>query len=292
MPLHPSTFSIVAIDLKTGDLGIAVASKFLAVGAVVPWARAGVGAIATQSYANTAYGPEGLHLLADGLSAQAALDRLLTKDDEAAKRQVGIVDAQGGAATFTGRECHAWAGGRTGRGYACQGNILAGAGVVDALAEVFETTSGPLAARLVAALAAGQAQGGDARGQQSAALVVVRAGGGYAGHNDRYIDLRIDDHPTPIDELRRLLGIHDLYFTRPRAEDILPLHETTVRAVQAILQRTGHLDRSPTGVYDDVTRDALRSLCGVENLEERWREGNEIDRVVLDYLTSKFSRKA
>lgn len=287
--VHPSTFSIVGADPANGDLGIAVASKFLAVGAVVPWAQAGVGAIATQSYANTAYGPACLAALAAGRSAQAALDAVLAEDEGQALRQVGIVDAQGRAATFTGAECHAWAGGRTGQGYACQGNILTGATVVDAMAATFEATTGPLAERLLAALAAGQAQGGDSRGQQSAALLVVRPAGGYGGYNDRYIDLRVDDHPTPIDELRRLLSIHTLYFSRPRPEDILPIDAAIAAELQTILQHTGHYRGAVTGVYDAATREALRALSGIENLEERWREGDEIDRVALAYLRQKFA---
>ncbi len=288
MSLFPSTFSIVAIDFANGDLGIAVASKFLAVGAVVPWASAGVGAVATQSYANTTFGPEGLHLLSMGMPPQLALDRLLAEDDERARRQVGLIDAHGNAATYTGSACHAWAGGRTGPGYACQGNILTGAGVVDALAETFEAARGPLAERLVAALAAGQAAGGDSRGQQSAALTVVRVGGGYAGFNDRYIDLRVDDHPTPIDELRHLLSIHNLYFLPARPEDIVPLDTAMVRELQSILARAGYRQAAPGGSYDDDTKAALRALYGVENLEERWRDGEDIDQVALDYLRRKF----
>jgi uncharacterized Ntn-hydrolase superfamily protein len=202
-----ATFSIVGYDPATGDLGIAVQSKFFAVGAVVPWARAGVGAVATQSYANTAYGPDGLRFLADGASAVAAVEQLTAADDDRALRQLGIVDAAGVAATFTGDACLPWAGGRVGEHYAAQGNILAGPEVVDAMAVTFESTPGDLGARLVAALAAGQAAGGDARGRQSAALLVVREGGGYGGANDRYVDLRVDDHPVPIRELRRLYGL-------------------------------------------------------------------------------------
>lgn len=289
MSIHPSTFSIVAYDFTNGDLGIAVASKFLAVGAVVPWAVAGVGAVATQSYANTAYGPDGLALMKSGKDAQTALAELLANDAGGhVKRQVGLVDARGNAATYTGQECHAWAGGRTGQGYACQGNILAGAAVVDAMAETFEATSGELAERLVTALAAGQAAGGDARGQESAALLVVRAGGGYAGYNDRYIDLRVEDHPLPIEELKRVLSIHRLYFTRPRAEDVITIDADIACDLQVILQRTGYLQREPTGVYDEATRDALRALSGVENLEERWRDGAEIDRFALEFLRRKF----
>ena len=202
-----ATFSIVGYDPETGDVGVAVQSKFFAVGPVVPFAAAGVGAVATQSFANTSYGPRGLDLLSQGKHPQEAIDALTGDDEGRSRRQVGIVDAQGNAATFTGDGCLPWAGGRTGPHYAAQGNILTGPEVVDVMAAAFEATSGDLATRLVAALAAGQAAGGDARGRQSAALLVVREGGGYAGYNDRYIDLRVDDHPTPIRELRRLLDI-------------------------------------------------------------------------------------
>jgi uncharacterized Ntn-hydrolase superfamily protein len=204
-----ATFSIVGFDPATGDLGIAVESRFFAVGAVVPWAKAGVGAIATQSFANTTFGPQGLDLLAQGKSAQETLDLLLRADPQAEQRQAGIVDAQGRPATWTGARCNAWAGGKSGPHYTAQGNILAGKEVVEAMAKSFEASSGsPLADRLVQALAAGQAAGGDSRGQQSAALLVVRAKGGYGGYNDRYIDLRVDDHPKPIEELARLLQLH------------------------------------------------------------------------------------
>ncbi|MDJ0976531.1 MAG: DUF1028 domain-containing protein [Planctomycetota bacterium] len=203
-----ATFSIVAFDPKTGDLGVAVQSKFFGVGAVVPWAEADVGAIATQSYANTTFGPEGLALLDDGAEAKVALARLVEADQGRDRRQLGIVDAKGRAAAYTGSKCFAWAGHRVGEHYCCQGNILAGKGVVDAMAERFEALADrPLAERLVAALAAGQAAGGDKRGKQSAALLVVRRGGGYAAFNDRYIDLHVEDHETPIEELQRLLAL-------------------------------------------------------------------------------------
>lgn len=208
-----ATFSIVGFDPETGDLGIAVQSKFFAVGAVVPWARARVGAVATQSHANTAYGPDGLALLSDGETAADVVARLTENDDGRSLRQLGIVDATGRAASFTGDACLPWAGGKTGEYYAAQGNILAGPEVVDAMASTFESTSGDLGTRLVAALAAGQAAGGDARGRQSAALLVVREGGGYGGFNDRYIDVRVDDHPTPIRELQRLLGLRRAQMT-------------------------------------------------------------------------------
>ena len=200
-----ATFSIVGRDPENGELGVAVQSKFFAVGAVVPWAKAGVGAIATQAWANTTYGPNGLRFLEDGLTAQEALDQLIAGDDDRAQRQVGIVDAKGNAANYTGDKCLEWAGGLKGENYAVQGNILVSEVVVKAMSEAFEAAEGELAEKLMTALIAGQAQGGDRRGQQSAALLVVREGGGYSGFNDRYIDLRVDDHERPIDELHRLL---------------------------------------------------------------------------------------
>ena len=202
-----ATFSIVGRNPANGELGIAVQSKFFAVGSVVPWAKAGVGAIATQSWANTTYGPKGLELLESGLTAQQALDKLIAADSGRSKRQVGIVDAKGGVANYTGDECQEWAGAVTGENYTAQGNILAGEAVVKAMGKAFEEAEGELAERLMAALIAGQEKGGDRRGQQSAAILVVRENGGYGGFNDRYIDLRVDDHERPIEELHRLLKI-------------------------------------------------------------------------------------
>lgn len=207
-----ATFSIVGCDPATGELGVAVQSKFLAVGSVVPWAKAGVGAIATQSYANTTFGPTGLELLAKGLAPQEVLDELLAADEGREHRQVGIVDARGNSATFTGGDCLAWAGGIAGECFAAQGNILVSEETVRAMADTFVSAPGPLPERLLAALDAGQAAGGDSRGRQSAALLVVKEGGGYAGFNDRYIDLRVDDHPDPIKELTRLLGLHREFY--------------------------------------------------------------------------------
>jgi uncharacterized Ntn-hydrolase superfamily protein len=286
---RPSTFSIVACDLDAGEWGVAVASKFLAVGAVVPWARAGIGAVATQSYANTTFGPAGLELLSQGYSAHDTLNGLLAADEGRAQRQVGIVDAQGGAATFTGGECYAWAGGRTGRSFAAQGNILAGPDVVDRMAQSFEESVGVLADRLIAALYAGQQAGGDSRGQQSAAILVVRSKSGYAGFNDRSVDLRVDDHATPILELQRVLQIHQLYFFDTRPEDVIPIDQSVARDIQQILAATGHRSGQITGTYDEETRKQFRALIGQENLEGRWREEAEVDRVVLRYLGEKYS---
>jgi uncharacterized Ntn-hydrolase superfamily protein len=284
---HPSTFSIVGHDPTTGEWGVAVASRFLAVGAVVPFARAGVGAVATQSFANTTYGLAGLELMAQGYSAQEALDGLVAADSGRDSRQAGFVDANGASATYTGPGCYAWASGRTGPNYAAQGNILAGPEVVDRMAETFEVSSGALVDRLVEALAAGQDAGGDSRGQQSAALLIVKARGGYGGFNDRYADLRVDDHPTPIDELRRILELHRLYFMETRAEDVLSIDSGIAETLQRVLAAAG-TPVPASGRYDDVTREALRTLCGKENLEDRWREGDEIDRVVLRYLETTY----
>ncbi len=285
-----ATFSIVAYDPGSQAWGVAVQSKFLAVGAVVGWARAGVGAVATQAFANVLYGREGLDLMASGLSADEAVQKLVDADKDRDQRQVGMVDAQGKAAAYTGMDCFDWAGHRIGDGYTCQGNILI-PGTVEAMAKRFEDArrgEGELADWLVAALDAGQAAGGDSRGRQSAAVLVVRAGGGYGGNNDRYLDLRVDDHPEPIQELNRLLGIHHLFFGPVDPEDSLPLAEVAAE-LQTMLTRTGHYAGPQNGQFDDATRKALRALVGAENLEERWTgEGDRIDRQALDFLREKF----
>jgi len=267
------TFSICAFDRETGELGIAVQSKFLAVGAVVPFARAGVGAIATQSWANTSYGPRGLDLLASGIAPDEVVRRLIADDADREKRQFGIVDARGRVATYTGKECFEWAGGVTGRGYCAQGNILAGAAVVEGLARGFEDAKGSLADRLVAALHGGQRGGGDRRGMQSAALVVVKEKGGYGGFNDRYIDVRTDDHERPIEELDRLLGLYKLYFKIGPARRI-PIDDALRAELGAILARS--------------KQASLRDLFGVENLEERWVEGDEVDEAALVHLRRRY----
>jgi len=282
-----ATFSIVAYDPENGDLGVAVQSKFLAVGAVVPWAKAGVGAITTQSWANTTYGPDGLRLMAEGLSAQEALEKLVEGDEERDRRQAGIVDACGNAAAYTGKECFAWAGHIVGESFACQGNILVSEEAVQAMARAFEESAGELADRLVVALEAGQEAGGDSRGKQSAALLVVREKGGYGGFNDRYVDLRVDDHPTPIQELKRLLGLYKLYFFKSKPEDLLSLQGEVAREVQEILSELGYYSGEINGLYDEATKQALFDFAGIENLEERLQEGAYIDRVVLEFMRRK-----
>ncbi|GBD15193.1 hypothetical protein HRbin26_00079 [bacterium HR26] len=284
-----STFSIVARDPVTGDLGVTVQSKFLAVGAVVPWARAGVGAVATQAWANVTYGPRGLELLAAGYSADEVVARLTGEDPGRAERQVGIVDSQGRAATFTGERCIPWAGGVVGEGFCCQGNILVGPEVVQAMADAYRSTSGTFAHRLITALEAGQAAGGDSRGQQSAAILIVREGGGYGGGNDRYIDLRVDDHPQPIAELRRLVLLHRVYFQLDEA-DLVPLNPPLLRHIGEQLRRLGYLAEAEADAQ--ATLAALERFASVENLEARFRTDGQVDTVLLEFLEARSQGRA
>jgi uncharacterized Ntn-hydrolase superfamily protein len=270
------TFSLVACDLGARQWGVAVASRFLAVGAVVPWAQAEVGAVATQASANVSYGPRGLELLATGATAQEALDRLMADDPGGPERQVGIVDAAGGSATYTGPECFDWAGGRAGAGYAAQGNLLAGAAVVAALADTFEGTEGPLVERLLASLGAGDAAGGDRRGRQSAAVIVREVDGGYGGGTDILVDLRVDDHADPVTELQRLYAIHDLLFGRTPEDQLIPVDQVQAE-VSELLAKVGR--SGPVEV-------ALREWAGMENLEERLYDGR-VDPVVLRALRER-----
>jgi len=274
------TFSIAACDLDRGDWGVAVASKFPSVGSVVPWATAGVGAIATQAHANVDYGPGGLALLAQGVSAEAAVARLSGADDNRAARQLGIVDATGGAASFTGDECMPWAGGMSGEGFACQGNILVGPEVVDEMARAFRAAEGELVDRLLVALAAGDAAGGDRRGRQSAALLVVRDGGGYDGRNDRYIDLRVDDHTDPVGELARVFAVYDDDYLI-RNDRLMEATPALVREMQAALTRTGHYRGQTHGEMDDATRAALADFAGQVNLESKVREDGRLYRSLV-----------
>ena len=281
------TFSIVAWDPRaapSAEWGVAVASKFLAVGSVVPWVGAGAGAIATQAYANLAYGPEGLERLAGGMSAADVVAALTEADEGRARRQVGVVDARGGAHNFTGEECFEWAGGTSGEGYCCQGNILTGPAVVERMAEAFEATDGELAQRLLAALAAGDAAGGDRRGRQSAALVIARAGGGYGGLADLAVNLRVDDHGEPVGELRRLFDLHRLYFPRPGDLEFVPLDSALVAKVRRQLAALGYLSEGDSGEYDDAFKQALFAYTGTENLEERHTDERKIETSILGWL--------
>jgi uncharacterized Ntn-hydrolase superfamily protein len=266
-----ATYSIAACDLDAAQWGVAVQSKFLAVGSVVPWAEPLVGAVATQAYANPRYGPEGLALLRDDVPAADVVRRLIEADDGRDERQVGVVDRHGGSASYTGPACLDWAGHRNGPGYAAQGNILVGAETVDALASTFEATGGrPLAERLIDCLAAAQAAGGDKRGQQSASLLIAERDGGYARLSDVVIDLRVDDHPCPIDELRRLYGLHDRLFGRTPRVDWLPLAGELRTEVDERLAALGYA--------------SLDAWAGVANLEDRVDGEGEIDPVVLEAL--------
>jgi uncharacterized Ntn-hydrolase superfamily protein len=279
-----STFSLVARDPQTGDLGIAVASKFLAVGAVVPWLEAGVGAVATQSYANPKFGPQGLALM----KAEAGMEEILAifrrSDPQLHKRQFGMVNAKGESLSFTGNGCHDWAGGKSGENFAAQGNILSGPEVIDALVDTFGHSDLPFPERLCAALLAADRAGGDRRGRQSASLTVVGVGKGYGGM-DRWIDLRVDDHPDPCLELSRLLEIHRLLFDKAvKAE---PLAQEDIAWIQRSLTRLGHYSGEVTGSWDEATEKAFRVLVGIENLEERYGGGPYLDPVALRYLKGK-----
>ena len=284
------TFSIVAHDAEENAWGVAVASKFLAVGSVVGWARAGVGAVATQAFANVTYGPRGLALMEGGVGAEDALARLLADDEEREHRQVGLVDAQGRAAAHTGAECFEWAGHHIGAGYTCQGNILTGADVVQAMARAFEQTRGPLEDRLYAALVAGEQAGGDRRGKQSAAILVVKPNGGYGGNNDRYLDLRVDDHPEPVARLGELIALHKLYFGAPDPDALLPIEGALARELKAVMVRTGHYAGAVDERWDEAAIEAFWAFVGTENLEQRWTpdDPHRIDPVVVDYIRRRF----
>jgi uncharacterized Ntn-hydrolase superfamily protein len=277
------TFSIVAADANSGDLGVAVASKFPAVGAVVPWAKAGVGAIATQAWANVGYGPAGLERLAAGTGPDEVVRLLTGPDARSPRRQLGVVDASGGAATFTGPECTVWAGGVVGDGVAIQGNILTGPEVIEQMAQGFEKAEGDLVDRLLAALLSGDEAGGDRRGKQSAAVLVVREGGGYDGRNDRYIDLRVDDHPEPVQELLRVFAVFDHEFL-VRDDPLLPASAALVEEIQRRLRSLGHYEGAVTGGLDEPTRAALEGFAGEYNLEGRLRSDDLVSEVLVREL--------
>lgn len=285
------TFSIVAYDPGRDEWGVAVQSKFLAAAAVVSWARAKAGAVATQSYANVSYGFRGLDLMEADLNAEETIAALIQDDAQKDLRQVGVIDRNGKAAAFTGEQCNAWAGHHVGDGYACQGNILV-PGTIEAMAARFEEVrigDGELADWLVLALEAGQEAGGDKRGRQASGVIVVRDKGGYGGDNDRYLDLRVDDHPYPILKLKQLVENHHLYFGVVNPEDLVSLKSVALE-LQELMLKTGHYKAEPTGAVDEVTLAALKNLVGEENLEERWKgDDKAIDNMVVEYLRGKFS---
>jgi uncharacterized Ntn-hydrolase superfamily protein len=271
-----ATYSIAACDLEAGQWGVATQSKFLGVGSVVPWAEPQVGAIATQAWANPRYGPDGLALLSEGLSADEVVERLTSADDGREHRQLGVVDGKGGSASFSGTECMDWAGGRTGPCYAAQGNILVSAETVDAIAETFEATSGrSLAERLLDCMDAAQAAGGDRRGQQSSALLVVERDGGYAGLSDSVVDLRVDEHVRPLQELRRIYVMHQAIFGETPREEWLDVDDALGQELRERLGRLG---------YDGDLAESYFAWAGKENLEERVDGVDRVDPIVIEEL--------
>jgi uncharacterized Ntn-hydrolase superfamily protein len=282
---HPSTFSVVARDASNGDFGIIVQSKFPAVGSVVPWAKADVGVIATQAWANVSYGPRGLDLMTGGKSASETLRLMLKEDSGAQHRQVGIVDQKGHAVAHTGKECMSWAGHYVGNGFACQGNILAGADVVSNMADAYEKTEGDLIDKLFAALNAGQAAGGDRRGMQSAAVLVVRKNGGYEGGNDRYVDVRVDEHPSPIKELERIFKIYDMtLLSREDSKNLRKIEGDLSFMIQEALVSLGFLDTVCKDTFNDKAKAALAEWTNTNNFENKARDDGTIWQSVIDYL--------
>lgn len=283
-----STFSVVAADLERNEWGVAVQSKFVAVGSVVPWAAAKVGAIATQALANAKYGPDGLALLKRGLSAEEVVHKLTLSDQGRDERQLGVVDAKGRAAAYTGKKCMEWAGHVVGEGFSCQGNILLAPEVVQAMAHAMESTPGDLADRMFAALGAGQKMGGDRRGQQSAAMLVVKPGGSYGGTIDRYIDVRVDDSPTPIEELKRVFALYDMtLLEREDPATLVKLEGEIALEVQSDLKALGFYFGQAHGRWDAATQEAFRKFLGVSNFENKERKDGTAWPSVLGFLHAR-----
>jgi uncharacterized Ntn-hydrolase superfamily protein len=286
---YVGTFSIAAFDRNTGDVGVAVASKFLAVGNIVPWAEPGVGAVATQALVSAHYGQKGLQLMKSGMTAAHALKQLLSDDPDADRRQVGLVGVDGTVAAHTGSGCSSWAGHKLGENFTCQGNILAGPWVLEAMADAFGATPGSLVHRLYSALTASDQAGGDRRGRQAAALYVLRSGGGYQGLSDVVADLRVDDAPNPVTELGRLLKLHDLHFgSTPKAERLSLREPSVISVIISAMSRAGAASTS-TNVDDPTVLQAIDKFLGCENLEERVQlETLTIDPPALEYLRSRY----
>lgn len=277
-----ATFSIVGADPKTGEVGVAVQSKFLAVGAVVPWAKANVGAVATQSWANTKFGPEGLELLEQGLSPDEVIAKLVADDPGRNLRQVAVINAAGEASAFTGEECFDWAGHKIGKHHSAQGNILVSEETVTAMSRSFEQSTDPLAERLIKALAAAQHAGGDSRGKQSAAVYVLQEGAGYGGYNDVKVDLRVDDHPEPIEELLRLYELHKIF--GESTDEQFDIEGDLFGEIKGHLLRHGLLESADHAGYNDTVKEALKTFTLRENFDDRWTEERLIDEVVLEHL--------
>lgn len=278
-----ATFSIIGFDPETEEWGIAVQSKFLGVGAVVPWAKAGTGAVATQSFANTAFGPDGLRLLEEGLAPDKVIEELIKDDPDRNLRQFAVMNKNGETAAYTGSECYEWAGHKAGNYCTAQGNILVSSETVGKFIEAFEGSEGSLAERLLASLEAAQEAGGDSRGKQSAALFIVQEKGGYGGYNDRKLDLRVDDHKEPIKELKRLYELHKLYFTRPDESELLEIEGETLKEVQSLLIHHGFLEEQSKADFEYVKKQ-LKTYYMQENFEERWRDDHLIDPQIINYM--------
>jgi uncharacterized Ntn-hydrolase superfamily protein len=300
-----STFSIVGVDLATGDIGVAVQSKFPNVRPLIPWAEAGVGAIATQSYINVSYGPRGLALLRNGASAEETLRILIAHDPKRDVRQLGVIDARGNSASWTGSQCFDWAGGTAGervggkglviagQGFAAQGNTLVGKETVETMARTFQQSTGSLADRLLAAIVAGGRAGGDRRGEQSAALLVKRKGAGYDGTTDDLVDISVYDHPHPLQELERLYKLHKLYYFRTDEKNLIPIDAALCTELQQILSNAAYkgfafYEGPVNGAFDATTKTALQNFMGWENYDVRIRDDDQIDREVLDDIRTKY----
>lgn len=282
-----STFSIIGRDPVTKEIGIAVQSKFLAVGSGVIWAKANVGGIATQAYANFDFGEIGIGILEKGYPPEKVRDALIALDDGIEDRQFGIVDGRGRAISFTGKRCYDYAGGIAEENMACQGNILVSKKTVEELANTFKKTKGTLAHRLMAAMTAAQNAGGDKRGKQSAALLIVKEKGSYGGYNDRYIDLRVDDDLKPITKLTHFLKLHEMHFEKTKEEEKMEVDEKLAKDIQKALKELGYYEFEINSKYDEKTKAAYNYFCGWENFEERTHEGNIVDKNVIEYLLNK-----
>jgi uncharacterized Ntn-hydrolase superfamily protein len=289
------TFSIVAVDRETGDLGVAVASKFIAAGSIVPWVKLGVGAVATQAWANVKFGPIILSLLEEGYPPRRAVEAVLSVDPRREHRQIGVVNAEGEAYAFTGRECLPYAGHIVGDGYAVQGNILAGEEVLEAMARAYESTRGELVDKLLAALKAGDDAGGDRRGKQSAAVIVVRKCGGYGGCEEgvgKYVDLRVDDHPDPVNELIRLFKIWEItILTREDPSDVVDLAEVA-EEVQRALKTLGYYEGPVDGKVTPALQEALERWMSINNFENKMRRDGKLWGTVYRFLLEEARRKA
>jgi len=283
-----STYSIVGCDPVAGEVGVAVQSKFLAVGSAVPWAKGGVGAVATQAWANLSYGNRGIEMMEQGLHPEEIIAKLTCDDEMKESRQVGIVDIQGRSATFTGKDCAEWAGGRIGENFAAQGNILAGDKVVDALADTFLKTEGTLTTRLMESLAAGQAAGGDKRGMQSASLYIVKVGGGYGGLSDRLVDLRVDEHKNPIKELRRILELSRFYFGKTKEGNYAKIEGETKDYILNLMAKRGHFIGDMSVNWNEAMHDAFQYFSLVENFDERLAPFGLVDNEVLAFMKNNF----